>query len=116
MKTNTQARDMRALQRNLVKMRQEMSENKHKAILYRKRVTRTATGFLMHLQSVKKERDLLRKSLKNFNESCCQQLRHIRQQDEEIKTLRQVLRQTAVVNHDLHLITYTKGGRRTTSI
>jgi hypothetical protein len=70
----------------------------------------------MHLQSVKTERDLLRKSLKNFNENCCKQLRHIQKQDKEIQALRQTLRQTAVVKHGLHLITRTKNGRRTTSI
>jgi len=116
MKTNTQARDMRALQRSVVKLRNELSESHQKASLFRKRVSRTAGGFLMHLQSVKTERDLLRKSLKNFNENCCKQLRHIQKQDKEIQALRQTLRQTAVVKHGLHLITRTKNGRRTTSI
>jgi len=116
MKTNTQARDMRALQRTVVKSRAELSDIRQKASLFRKRVSRTASGFLQHLHSVKKERDLLRTSLKSFNDSCCKQLRHIQQQDKEIKALRQALRPTSVVKHGLHIITRTKDGRRTTSI
>ena len=116
MKTNTQDRDTRALRRSVVKLRNEVSQSRQKAILFRKRVSRTAGGFLLHLQSVQKERDLLRKSLKNFNDSCCKQLRHIRKQEKEIRALHQALRSKAGVKHGLHTITRTKDGRRTTSI
>ncbi len=115
MKTNTQPRAMRALQRSVVKLRNEVSETHQETNLFRKRVSKTAGVFLNHLQSVKNERDLLRKSLKNFNDSCCKQLRHIKKQEKEIKALRKALCPT-VVKHRGHTITRTKDGRRTTSI
>ena len=115
MKTNTQPRTMRALKRSVVKLRNELSESHQKTSLFRKRVSTTARAFLNHLQSVQNERDLLRKSLKNFNDSCCKQLRHIKKQDKEIKALRQACCPT-VGRHGLHTIARTKDGRRTTSI
>ncbi len=115
MKTNTQPRAMRALQRSVVKLRNELSASHQKTNLFRKRVSKTAGAFLNHLQSVKNERDLLRKSFKNLNGSCCRQLRHIQKQDKEIQALRQACCPT-VVKHGGHTITRTKDGRRTTSI
>jgi uncharacterized coiled-coil DUF342 family protein len=115
MTTNTQLRAMRALQRSVVKLRNELSESHQEMNLFQKRVSKTAGAFLNHLQSVKNERDLLRKSLKNFNDKCCKQLHHIQKQDQEIKALQKACCPTAV-KHSLHAITRTTDGRRTTSI
>jgi hypothetical protein len=110
-KSNTPSRDMRAVQRDLRKIKNELVQTKQKAagfkhMVYNARDRATIKFCVMNtaLLRFSKERDTLLKSLTNFNKSCNKQKQHILQQDYDIGVLRKTVKQLYLVNRSLRSI------------
>lgn len=103
-KSNTPSRDMRALQRNVFKMKNELDRTKQKSASFKKMVyvqrDRVICVFRsMHEQkkTLEQENQILLTSLKNFNKTCNEQKKTIHKQEQQLLMLHKV-------SKELHLL------------
>jgi hypothetical protein len=108
-KSNT--RDMRALQRELLKTRRELVQTKQKAMTFTKMVQRARERNIQHFvrlckknKNLEQENKILLQSLNNFNAVCNKQKRTIQRQEMGIKKLQIASKELIILKRGLKSI------------
>jgi len=96
-KSNTPSRDMRALQRDLRKTKQELALTKRNTDTFKKIVFAARDMAIVKLlhqsnqkKTLKRENQILLQSLKNFNKACNKQQRHLLIQQKKIESFKRI--------------------------
>lgn len=108
-KSNT--RDMRALQRELLKTRRELVQTKQKATTFTKMVQRARERNIQNFvrlckknKNLEQENKILLQSLNNFNAVCNKQKRTIQRQEMDIKKLQMASKELIILKRGLKSI------------
>lgn len=108
-KSNT--RDMRALQRELLKTRRELVQTKQKATTFTKMVQRARERNIQNFvrlckknKNLEQENKILLQSLNNFNAVCNKQKRTIQRQEMDIKKLQIASKELIILKRGLKSI------------